>query len=499
MYSYRNSVKEGIIVIYQFTLDDIKNNQINENLEKLFYQIDEKYNHQITDKYFNDVCDTIVSFTGKYRNQEINFSDPNTSKIKECIAIAISFYKESIKSKRISLLLITLLVFDFFNQDYSLLNPIKVNKEFQASVVKLFESFNIQISIPKNAPYNDKKLLEIFEKARTSTDYKNIFGIMDNLRNNSNAFSHIEYSWAVFIRFLYHIDKQVVINIIENCTSFEKIEIFLLSLNGLNDFDYLKNCKNNYLLLRSLKYFFESLDNGYVKTNRIKEIPDYTKLIISLFSRKDIAISEYIKVLRLQYYQSFNYLLAWAWIFDRTLLDIYLNYGSLSEREAKSISLGFLLHVKADEDILSVAEKIKILFFEKELTTYSSINIYTGFLDLFGAYYSIKFPNRQKYLIELKNKSQIIMAIQNSWNFDSLMKAWIELFYFSLSNINNKFEYTESELQESLSVIFDKRNQLIIDPEFFEVMKDILITPNKLIKFKMKSTLNREYNIEFNK
>lgn len=86
-------------MIYQFTLDDIKNNQINENLEKLFYQIDEKYNHQITDKYFNDVCDTIVSFTGKYRNQEINFSDPNTSKIKECIAIAISFYKESINPK----------------------------------------------------------------------------------------------------------------------------------------------------------------------------------------------------------------------------------------------------------------------------------------------------------------------------------------------------------------------------------------------------------------
>ena len=167
-------------------------------------------------------------------------------------------------------------------------------------------------------------------------------------------------------------------------------------------------------------------------------------------------------------------------------LELYLNNADFGIRATKAFSRG-ILDAKEDENIIiSLIEKIEKQFFDNEIKSFDVVNKYTGYVDLFICEWCIEVHSKEDYIERLQKIANCIESQQEIWNQDTVINFWIALFYGILANKNFNYDYSDSEIQHYLPVLYDKRNELIHGESILSNMRNLLLNPKGIKGIQMK-------------
>lgn len=482
---------------YKFEDNDFNNCKLNKSLDiSIQALLTDKKTH-IDNDFFHQIFEIVSKYTGNYRKKIFSKDDVNFELIKDCIYIAKYYFKEGVLEKSIDKILLGVIIVDFFSQNFDILE-IELNRtELIGVVSNLLTSLNINIGIPDDAPYNEKKLYEVYSEAKKENEYNKVISIMDSLKYHSRAFDAFEYTWKILIQFIYYLDKNIIIATLLNEKSFEKIEILLSGIYINDIFNEIIKSQNDYLIIRSSKYFFEELEELYVRKNHLTDIQDYTDYLVALFDNEKLCFSKYIDNIRINYLQSYNYLVGWLLSKQTKYSEYYIKHLVFNGEQSAAFTLGYNSHLTDNTDAETVTE-IEKSFFENEVKSFSPINLYSDFIDLFTYNYARSYSTRESFLQELKKCAEKIIFIQNSWDFDNLQKYWIKIFYLSLSTIYTDFFFTDEEIKNNLPILFDNRNIIIQGKENIDVIISMLNNHTQYLKIQLKGSIDEKV-LEINK
>ena len=484
----------------KFLAKDLKNVDFISSLYDAFISISKKCDELSSHDFFKEISKIIFNYSLVSCRQNTNLNDKQLTKIKECLLIAVRLFDEACEENNWEKLLISLRIFDFFDQNYGLIKISKISKDLKNKIVGILKTTDFEINVLKNAQYHEKRMVEILHNAKMDADYSQIINIFDIQICHSGAFYYEKSTWGFLINFAFYLDKKIMLDVLDSTDDYEKTELFLSSLEKefFCDMSFASELKNNYLVLRVFKYWLLSLEDKYWKFNKLEEIPDYTDYLTSMFLNSNLHLENYIEILRISHLKSYNYLLGRLVALHENFLHIYLNHISFGKDETQAFSLGFLekTDCSADNVVTNTIEQIKSKFLAHEIHSYSNINSGTGFLDLFFYYFRIKNPDRNAYLKTLAEYSEKILSEQNSCNHEAVTSVWVDLYYFCLSNIVGKYVFSENELRTVIPALFDERNEMIYDIKSLNAMRTLLMTPNKQIKIKIKPYVLLQYLIE---
>lgn len=481
----------------KFLPEDLNNIDFVSSVYDALVSIEWKDDRQFSYYFFKKILELIYNYASVCYKQNTKLQNEQLAKIKECLLIAVRLFDEACEENNLKKLLISLCIFDFFDQNYGLIEISKISEDLKNKIAGVLKITSLKISISERAPYYEKRIIETLNDAKIIADYSKIINIFDLQICRSDAFQDEKCAWRVLINFVFCLDKEIVLDVLNNTDEYEKIELFLSSLDKefFYDMSFASELKNNYLVLRVFKYWLLSLEDTYVRFNKLEEIPDYTDYLTSMFFNSDLHLEKYIDILRISHLKSYNYLLGRLVALHKNFLPIYLNKISFGKDETEAFSLGFS-EKTADVTACEVIEQIKSKFLAHEIHSYSNINSGTGFLNLFCYYFRIKNPDRNAYLKTLAEYSEKILSEQNSWNHEAVTSVWVDLYYFCLSNTIGKYVFFENELKKVIPALFDERNEVIYDTESLSAMKTLLMEPNKQIKIIIKPYVLLQYLIE---
>lgn len=421
-----------------------------------------------------------------YRNCVDLYTSEQKKKVAETISVANEILLQGCNENSIKEISVSLCIYDYFNKSY--MNEVSVSDELKKKFKEYINSLKIDINVQDNASYNEKKSVEKLYKAEQCADYKEILKFFDQIRMHSNIFLHTEPSDILLVRFIWNVDKQIVIEKLVASNPFE-IEFFLYSLDGniLDIFSNLKLQENIYLELRIKMLIFHQLDFKGKDETAIYDLcrkmpkPDIGKLFDNFENEL-----MYISAMRISHLISFNYLLGTNISKYPDRLELYLNNADFGIRATKAFSRGILDTLKDKNIMITLIEKIEKYFFENEIKSFDVVNKYTGYVDLFICEWCIEVHSKEDYIERLQKIANCIESQQESWNQDTVINFWIALFYGILANKNLNYDYSDSEIQQYLPVLYDKRNELIHGESILSNMRNLLLNPKGIKGIQMK-------------
>lgn len=439
-----------------------------------------------TSGLFSSVCKIVRDYTGVYRNCVDLYTSEQKKKVAETISVANEILLQGCNENSIKEISVSLCIYDYFNKSY--MNEVSVSDELKKKFKEYINSLKIDINVQDNASYNEKKSVENLYKAEQCADYKEILKFFDQIRMHSNIFLHTEPSDILLVRFIWNVDKQIVIEKLVASNPFE-IEFFLYSLDGniLDIFSNLKLQENIYLELRIKMLIFHQLDFKGKDETAIYDLcrkmpkPDIGKLFDNFENEL-----MYISAMRISHLISFNYLLGTNISKYPDRLELYLNNADFGIRATKAFSRGILDTLKDKNIMITLIEKIEKYFFENEIKSFDVVNKYTGYVDLFICEWCIEVHSKEDYIGRLQKIANCIESQQESWNQDTVINFWIALFYGILANKNLNYDYSDSEIQQYLPVLYDKRNELIHGESILSNMRNLLLNPKGIKGIQMK-------------
>lgn len=388
--------------------------------------------------------------------------------------IGISLYNNSIEKKSVIILLIALRILKFDENNRNVVDSSLVDFELKNKITTTLKRLKIKRELGTYSSYNDKKALEYWKNAGKNNDYKSALSIVDSFCDYLDSTD--EYIKPL-IRFAWTLDPEFMIQLLNENLGFDYKNLILKCASFENFSLIFSRVQDNFSVLYAIKLFFEVLEKKYNENENISEILNYADVLENLFKNALIPLKENIDVLRIHYKSSFCYVFASLLVKSPQWMDLYLKYEFYSEDSAKAFSKGFVENGSDSDECLEVLEKILQHYFEKHVKSFSRLNEYTGYIDLFIFYYSIKLNSKTVLLQKLHACSDKIQEIQNSWNFDSLTKEWFDLFYSCCGNIANQYSFSEDELRSMVPVLFDQRNELRYGLNCIEFMKEALLNP----------------------
>ena len=395
---------------YSFTEKDLLDVSMNASLYESLEEICRSCSKKADDFFFHSISKVLHDFTGIYSQQLSELKAEEILKIKESVFLAVKLFREALDEVRIEKLLASLHILSYFEQDFSLLQFSLITDDFKKRIADVTKGINLIINVGDGALYNEKKMLEVLGKAKENKDFPEIMGIMDTLIHNSNVFGKIKNCWGALINFTAFIDRSIIYDILENTDSYEKVDAFLFALKS----DFFQNVnfrlKNNYFLLRLFKFWLNSLEKS----------SNYTDELVEIFSDSLLKIEPYIGALRISNLASYNFLMGQLLSKNNSFLGIYINHISFGIKESQAFTRGFLQGSDsndADKNLsLSVIEAVKNIFLEYAVESYSKIDSYTGFQDLFVYYWFEKNKSKNDFIKSLSDFSGKIKQLQDSWN-----------------------------------------------------------------------------------
>ncbi|MGN0716190.1 hypothetical protein [Treponema berlinense] len=435
---------------------------------------------------FSSVCKIVRDYTGVHRNCVDLYTSEQKKKVAETISVANEILLQGCNENSIKKIIASLCIYKYFNKSY--MNEVSVSDELKKKFKEHINSLKIDINVQDNASYNEKKSVEKLYKAEQCADYKEILKFFDQIRIHGNTFFHTELSVVLLVRFIWNVDKQIVIEKLVASNPFE-IEFFLYSLYGniLDIFSNLKLQENIYLELRIKMLIFHQLDSKGKDETAIYDLcRKMSKTDIGkLFDNFENEL-EYIPAMRISHLISFNYLLGTNISKYPDRLELYLNNADFGIRATKAFSRGILDTLKDKNIMITLIEKIEKYFFENEIKSFDVVNKYTGYVDLFICEWCIEVHSKEDYIERLQKIANCIESQQESWNQDTVINFWIALFYGILANKNLNYDYSDSEIQQYLPVLHDKRNELIHGESILSNMRNLLLNPKGIKEIQMK-------------
>lgn len=487
----------------EYLLNDIKD--INESVElfEAFDQILKKPTKEYNIDFFEQINAIIFNYTKTNKNEflQINLPEEKTKRIKECLVLSRKLYNESINELSEKKLIISLLLLRFYDQSFFLLSDIKVSKNFLDKIIEMLKGISISFNIKDDAPYGEKKWVDVFIEAKASNDYFKMLKMMDELDNSSFLFDGIKSSWAIIFQWIWFVKHKLIIELLYKMTP-ETVEIVFFSLKDeIHNIVIQLHLNENhhfYPVLRGFMLLFHCLEEKTRGENAItlQELPDCTDWIIEIFHNKIINIPEYIPTMRIAHLKAFNYFLGKAVAKDISLFNKYLSVIDLDDEVSVVFSESFLDNVNQNRKILFVGNKIIYKYFSEKINTYDFINKNIGYLGIIIQYFYLKYETKEKYIKKLNKTSSMIIKIQSSWDFTNIKKYWIYLFYLAMANNYLEYYFTENQLKEIIPIVFDERERINQGYYCIDTVRTLLSSFVEKIKLKK---INNDVFIEFSK
>lgn len=438
--------------------------------------------------FFSSVCKITRDYTGVYRNCADGYTGGQKKKIAEIIAVANEILILGCNENSIKEITVSLCIYEYFNKSYMNEVSVVISDELKNKFREHINSLKIDINVQDNASYNEKKSVENLYKAEQCADYKEVLKFFDQIRMHGNTFFHTELSVVILVRFIWSIDKQIVIKRLIASNPFE-IEFFLYSLddNLLDVFSELNLQENIYLGLRIKMLVFHQLDfkvkNEIAIYDLCRKMPKSdTEKLFDNFENELM----YISAMRISHLISFNYLLGTYISKYPDRLKLYLNNADFGIRATKAFSRGVLDATEDENIMINLIEKIENHFFNNEIKSFDVVNKYTGYVDLFICKWYIEVQSKENYIERLQKIANYIETQQENWNQDNVINFWIALFYGILANKNLNYDYSDSEIQQYLPILYDKRNEIIHGESILSDMRNLLLNQKEVTKVLMK-------------
>lgn len=487
-------------MIPQFTKHDMECIQFPQDLYQQFQEMEKECNGQIQDLLFAESDKAIFAYCNIYRNKNSDLSNDETTKTKECISLAMHFYNDFVKTLAVLKLFFAIKIIAYFSQSFDLLDTTSLTAKHKDKINRLLDDMNFNIQVPKNAPYNERKLHSLFIAAIEKKDFHIILDIMNNLSHNSNVFNKLNSTWGIFIQWIWFYDKKIVLNFLSRTQNFMNIEFIFQSLK--NDISailsYLDNQTNCYVLLRGIAILFEELEHmPFVNNNELEKIPDYSDFLVDLLREHQQEFQQYMQVLRISHLKSYNFNMGIVLAKNQKLLPFYIGFIDTTIQPSYAFSTGFLNNCADLETVVNVSEKIMQHFLENDVKHFDPIHKVSGYIDLFIRSIVITTASKEKYLEKLNDISNEIYFMENSWCHEKITMKWIYLFYHVLANEILKYSFTKAELRKNIPFLYDKRYELIYDKTAIDTMKNILSAPQEYRTITVKNFSNEEFKITF--
>ena len=462
------------MMMRQYSSSEINILSWDPNLYKALKKITGLRNQELSENNFFEVYDII--------NERFPLG-VDENKRKEILAVSKTFFLDACAEANVVKLSIALALSFALKQDISFFEIDKVSTSLKNKIRELLPEIRMSFGLTEGAPHGVCQILSQYKDAIVQDNYIVILSIMNRLISSSHAFESIDCSWRLFFRFAFFVDMSFFLKYLETA-SYENIEIILYSLRSdikdvLENYNYSDKA---YPFLRGLSYLF---DFGDLILEQMHLFPFYADLLDGFIATNSHLFSSVLDFLYIKNKKSFNSL---SYIVAPAPLSLMGYYHSLN-----CFSMGFMSIGQSKDSFISNVS----LFLEKILNKISPthINENLGCLRLLMNYYSLLGTSKNNYLQKLKQYSDKIKELQNSWSSEDLTKAWVELFYCSLANYILNIQYTENELLDNTSVLYDKRNYLQYDSNSIDLMRKILLNPRniqniELIHLQEKKTYN---------
>ena len=159
---------------------------------------------------------------------------------------------------------------------------------------------------------------------------------------------------------------------------------------------------------------------------------------------------------------------------------MYISFANFTFHETtRAFSLGFMSSNSEKENLLLIGEKLLKKIKESEIKSFTDFNSYFGFFDILINYFFFIGLSKEEYINRIKESSDEIYLLQNSWDYSNLTCNWFSLWFLIISNKIYNYCFNEEKIIEAAPVLFDKRNWIALgDKEnVFVNMINILKSP----------------------
>jgi hypothetical protein len=472
---------------------------INIDLYKQILSLDTKDRKTFKSDLFSAVCKILHDYTGTWKDKKNSIPNAAKVKISDCISVAVQLYNESVTEIDMFKTLSSLCIMDFCGQDIPIQKD-SLSEKYKAELIRIFSSLKTNIENSDNAPYDEQKTIELLIEAEKKSIYPRIFSIMDNIKN-SGSIQEMEYSWILLIRFVWKIDQLLVLNKLEKADGINTEFIFYALEGNLLEILSKYNWNDNaYPLYRGLMRLFHSYDEKICRnTMTMESIPDEcTELLFREISDKNLSYKSFSTAARLSHLKPYNYI--WGKLCARhpECVQEYIESTDMGMDAGQAFESGYFSLEDCDDNLSSVGKTIFDAFIKENESRIRNINYLTGYLNLFLWYFKIKLNTKELFLNECKRYNILIQSKQNSWIRESVFSNSASLFYIILSNKMNNLTFTENEIKESLPLLYDKRNELLITKEQMDLLKLLLLNPDNVHQITLKDSLDKSFFITFN-
>ena len=418
----------------------------------------------------------------------------------DAINYAKELYLDSLRGECKENLLKSVVIIDIVKGSFEDLDFSHISSSFIEKIENYFQAIHLNIGVPDDACFSDKKQVKILETAIANKDSFEIFSKVDPFLNSFNFADISDCIIGTFARFLWIIDKTFVIEyLIKDDWSF-KMELVLHALRA--EFNTIIpeviDGKNQYSYLYMIKFLIADLDNGLKhECFIIEQMPDHSDLFGTFIERYAQSLDKIHIPFRLAISDSFNYYAGWFCSKQQETLKKYLPFlAVLLENAQKSFAYGYITHGKTNK-VFDDSWMILNSWVSNCIKSHSRMNQYCSFIDLFIMGLAYNYSTKTEYQNRLATLLNDIDELQYSWGERNYPAKIIVALYFILANKKKQFSFDESEIRMHFPILLDRRYELIFGKKLLETMLNMLKAPDSVKRIVLIDSSGLQRNIEF--
>lgn len=413
---------------------------------------------------------------------------------------AQNLYSDSLKGKNKENLFKSVVIIDLVKGSLADLDFSQVCCSLIEKIKEYFLAIQLNVGVPDDACYSDKKQLQWLEEAVANKDAFEIISKIEPFLDSYNFAIISDSIVGLYARVLWIIDKDFVIDYLkENEWSF-KMELVLYSLR--TEFDEIVSLvidgKNRYPYLYMMKFLIADLDNGLKRRDiTLDRLPDYSGIFGTFIDGYAHALGRILVPFRLAISASFNYFAGWVCSEHQELLKKYLPFLIETQENAQeAFAYGYVMHGdinKVFEDSWMILNSLV----SNCVKSYSSPNLYSGFINLFIVGLAYNCSTKVEYQNRLSNLLSDIDELQYSWGERNYSAKIFIALYFILANKKKSYSFEEFEIKTQFPILLDKRYERIFGEKILATMLDLLKDPNSVQQIALVESSGKEKIVRF--
>ena len=418
----------------------------------------------------------------------------------DAFSYAKELYSDSLKDESKEKLFKSIVILDITKGDIAGLDFSHISCSFLEEIEKYFQAIQLNVGVPDDACYSDKKQVKMLETAAASKDTFEIFNKVAPFLNYYN-FAIISdciigpYTWLLWI-----IDKPFVIRYLKESDWSFKMELVLHSLK--KEFNEIIpeviDAKNQYPYLYMLKSLIADLDDGLKQRHfTMEQMPDYSDIFGSFIDRYIQSLDKIHIPFRLAISDSFNYLVGWYCSKHQETLKKYLSFlAGIQESAQEAFTHGYITHGDSNK-VFDDSWMMLNSWVSHCIKSHSRANQYCGFINLFVVGLAFNISTKEEFQNKLKSLLSDVDELQYSWGERNYPAKIIVVLYFILANKKKCFSFDEIEIKEHFPLLLDRRYELIFGKNLLVSMLNLLRAPNMVDQIVLVNSSGKDKIIGF--